>query len=137
VLIVDTAVLVAAADRKDRFHGECATLVGEDPGPLVTTAMVIAETAYLMRRQLGSDAEASLYAAIVDGDLGIEPITSDDWARVRTLVERYADLPLGGTDASLVAIAERLDVRRIATIDDHFRVVRPQHCDAFKLLPLG
>ena len=31
-------------------------------GPLVTTAMVIAEAAYLIDRQLGAKAEASLYA---------------------------------------------------------------------------
>jgi predicted nucleic acid-binding protein len=109
VLVVDTGVLVAAADRTDRFHAECAALVSEDPGPLVTTAMVSAEAAYLMRRQLGGQAEASLYRAIIEGDLGVEPIRSDDWVRIRTLVERYTDLPLGGTDASLVALAERLN----------------------------
>lgn len=136
MLIVDT-VLVGAADRKDRFHAECAALVRDDPGPLVTTPMVIAETAYLIRRQLGSRAEASIYAAIIDGDLGVEAITGDDWVRIHALVERYADLPLGGTDAGLIAIAERLDVRRVATLDDHFRVVRPEHCGAFDLVPFG
>ena len=52
------------------------------------------------------------------------------------LAERYADLRLGGTDASLVAIAERLDIERIAAFDRrHFTVVRPAHIDAFVLLP--
>jgi hypothetical protein len=36
-----------------------------------------------------------------------------------------------------VVIAERLQVQRIATLDDHFRVVRPAHCDAFEVLPRG
>jgi hypothetical protein len=37
---------------------------------------------------------------------------------------------------SVVAIAERLDVREIATIDRRpFSVVRPRHVDAFTLLP--
>jgi uncharacterized protein len=100
VLIVDTGVLVAAADRTDRFHIECVTVVSDDPGPLVTTAMVVAEAAYLFRRQLGSRAEASLYTAITDGDLRVETLATEDWVRVRTLVGRYADLPLGGTDAA-------------------------------------
>jgi uncharacterized protein len=52
------------------------------------------------------------------------------------LAERYADLGLGGTDASLVAIAERLGIDRIATFDRrHFTVVRPAHVEAFTLLP--
>jgi uncharacterized protein len=48
----------------------------------------------------------------------------------------YADLGLGGTDASLVAIAERLNITTIATLDRRdFTVVRPRHVDAFTLLP--
>lgn len=54
MLIVDTGVLVAAADRTDRFHRECTSVVTDDAGPLITTAMVVAETAYLFRRQLTS-----------------------------------------------------------------------------------
>lgn len=135
MLILDTGVLVASADRSDRHHDSSAALVRADPGPLVTTALVIAEAAYLVRRQLGSLAEVGIYAAIASGDLLVESLGAADWERIRDLVEQYADLPLGGTDASLVAIAERLDARRIATIDDHFRVVRPRHCDTFELLP--
>jgi predicted nucleic acid-binding protein len=63
-------------------------------------------------------------------------LTTADVARMADLTERYADLRLGGTDASLVAIAERLSIRRIATFDRrHFTVVRPAHVDAFTLLP--
>ena len=48
----------------------------------------------------------------------------------------YHDLSLGGTDAGLIAIAERLGVTRIATLDHrHFRVVRPAHCEALTILP--
>ena len=35
-------------------------MLESDEGPLVTTAMVIAEAAYLVDRQLGAKAEASL-----------------------------------------------------------------------------
>jgi hypothetical protein len=31
--------------------------------------------------------------------------------RIKPLVEEYADFPLGGTDASIVALGERLDAR--------------------------
>lgn len=63
-------------------------------------------------------------------------LTTADVARMADLVERYADLRLGWTDASLVAIAERLRIERIATFDRrHFTVVRPTHVTAFTLLP--
>ena len=58
-------------------------------------------------------------------------MTGADWTRVRALIDRYQDLRLGGTDAGLIAIAERLGVTRVATLDHrHFRVVRPAHCEA-------
>jgi predicted nucleic acid-binding protein len=97
--------------------------------------MVVAETAYLLDRQLGVDAEVALYDTILEGSLRVEPLTTDDWTSIRDLVDRYRDLPLGGTDASLVAIAERLKVRRLATVDRaHFTVVRPRHVEAFELV---
>ena len=52
------------------------------------------------------------------------------------LVETYVDMPLGGADASVVAIAERLGETTIATLDRrHFGVVRPAHATAFELVP--
>ena len=135
MLIVDTGPLVAAADRADRHHAQFRDLLETDPGPFVTTAMVVAETAYLLDRQLGAEAEVALYDLIIDGTLRVEALTRDDWVRVRDLVDQYGDLPLGGTDASLVAISERLRVPRIATVDRaHFTVVRPSHVEAFDLI---
>lgn len=87
-------------------------------------------------RQLGPRAEASLYAGLGNGELIIEDLTRADWTRIAELVSTYASLPLGGTDAGLVAIAERLGAARIATLDRrHFTVVRPAHAEAFTLLP--
>lgn len=43
------------------------------------------------------------------------------------LVTQYGDLPLGTTDASSIALAERLAITGIATRDRrHFSVVRPR-----------
>ena len=52
------------------------------------------------------------------------------------LVEIYADFPLGGTDASVIALAERLDAPVVVTLDRrHFDAVRPRHIEAFELVP--
>jgi predicted nucleic acid-binding protein len=141
VLIVDTGPLVATADRADSNHADsnhaaCRDLLESDEGPLVTTAMVIAEAAYLINRQLGAKAEASLFSSIIEGQIQVADLEVTDWQRIQDLVNTYADLPLGGTDASIVALAERRGGIRIATLDRrHFSVVRPRHTDAFELLP--
>ena len=45
-------------------------------------------------------------------------------------------MDLGTVDAAVIAIAERLNVTTLATINPRdFRVVRPAHCDAFELVP--
>jgi uncharacterized protein len=55
---------------------------------------------------------------------------------VGELVAQYQDFPLGGVDASVVALAERLRTDLVVTLDQrHFRAVRPSHCPAFRLLP--
>lgn len=136
MLIVDTGVLLAAADNTDRAHTACADLVEITTDTLITTALVVAETGYMIERQLGPVAEARFYQSIAAGDVLVESLTVSDFARVAELIERYADFPVGGTDASLIAIAERLGITRIATLDRrHFAAVQPIHCPAFALLP--
>lgn len=135
MLVVDTSVLLAAADNADPDHDSCTRAI-QSAGPLVTTALVIAETAYLIGRQLGAAAEAAFFRAVAAGEIQVEQITPADARRVAEPIETYADLGLGGTDASLIVIAERLNITRIATLDHrHFGVVRPTHTAAFELTP--
>ena len=63
-------------------------------------------------------------------------LTPADLARMSELILQYADFPLGGVDASVIAVAERFGVDRVATLDRrHFGVVKPVHLAAFTLLP--
>lgn len=135
MLIVDTSVLLAAADNADPDHEACGQAL-VDAGPLITTPLVIAETAYLIRRQLGAGAEAAFFRAVAAGELQVEALTSADSRRIADLIEQYADLGLSGTDASLIVIADRLAATKIATLDRrHFGTVRPPHAAAFELVP--
>jgi predicted nucleic acid-binding protein len=136
VLIVDTGVLLAAADVNDLDHATCAALLLGEPGDLVTTALVIAETAYLIGRQLGASAEAAFFVSVAERSVVVDELTADDLRRIAALVADYVDLPLGGTDASVVALAERHNATAIATLDRrHFSVVRPRHVAAFEIVP--
>jgi predicted nucleic acid-binding protein len=127
---------VAAADEADPDHRRCVDLLEGHPGPLVTTALVVAEAGWLIERQLGPTAEAGFYRSIAAGDIAVHVLSATDWQRVAELVERYADLRLGGVDASVVVLAEFLRSTQIATLDYRdFSVVRPRHAEAFELLP--
>lgn len=135
MLIVDTGPLVATADRDDPDHVACDALLASS-SPLVTTGLVIAEAAYLIADRLGSPGEIALADDLARGRIVAEELDAQSWARVRELVATYADLELGVTDASLIALAERHRVAEVATIDRrHFSVVRPIHIPGFVLLP--
>ena len=135
VLIVDAGPLYAAAATADRHHAACAALLqAHADAPLVVPALVVTEVAYLIGDRLGTAAETALARALGEGELVVEPPVPADWARITELCERYADL--GIVDASVVTLAERLGVTRIATLDHrHFAAVRPAHTPAFELLP--
>jgi predicted nucleic acid-binding protein len=103
---------------------------------LFVPGTVVAEVGYLLNRKAGPRAEALFLRSMAEGTFGSTDLTIADFARMTDLVTQYGDLPLGTTDASVIAVAERLGVTEIATLDKrHFTVVRPAHVGAFTLLP--
>lgn len=136
MLIVDTGPLLATADTADPDHPACLALLESHPGPLITTPLVATETGWLLRRQLDTAAETAFYRSITQGELHVEDLTNDDWARIAELVDTYTDLGLDAADASVIALAERFDQHIIASLDHRdFRVVRPAHTAALELVP--
>lgn len=136
MILIDAGPLVAAGDRDAKRHEECLQAIITARPPRYVPATVVAEVCHLLAREAGTEAEARFLDLLASGFLTpIEP-TAGDYARAAQLVRQYADLPLGGVDASLVAMAERLGITEVITIDvRHFTVVRPSHVPAFRLSP--
>lgn len=132
--IVDAGPLYATVDADDAYHEASRQMLSRHDLQLVVPALVIAEAAYFVGRRLGPAVEAQFLRGL--RVLDVEAPTPDDFERMGELVEQYGDFPLGGTDASVVALAERLEATVLVTLDRrHFGSVRPRHCDAFELLP--
>jgi hypothetical protein len=132
--IVDAGPLYAAADSDDRDHAACLATLSRTDLRLVVAALVVAEATYFVGTRLGPKAERAFLEGIAEFD--VEGPGDGDFRRMAELVEQYQDFPLGGTDASVVALAERLGAPAIVTLDRrHFAAIRPRHRDAFELLP--
>ena len=132
--VVDAGPLYAAADEDDADHARSLEALSRQDLRLLVPAMVVAEATYFVGRRLGASAEAAFLSGLAS--LDVEGPSSEDLVRMAELVEQYADFPLGGTDASVVALAERLDAPTLITLDRrHFGAVRPHHRQAFELLP--
>jgi uncharacterized protein len=83
---------------------------------------MLAEATYLIQARLGPQVLDGFLASLESGDLTLD-CGEHDWERIRELVRRYVDLPLGAADASVVACAERSS-SPILTLDFRdFRVV--------------
>lgn len=136
VVVVDTGPLIALADVDDEHHQKCVGWFDHFSGSVIVPASVVVEVCWLLGRRVGPAAEAAFLAGLTGDDPRIEALVSADYERASLLVERYADLDLGFVDASVVAVAERLRIDTVATINRRdFHVVRPEHIDAFTLVP--
>lgn len=123
-MIVDTGPLVAAANRADPDVAACRALLQRERGRLVVPALVVAEAGYLIGRDLGPGAEAAFVRSLATSRYEVVNVEPTDLTRAAVLIEKYDDLPLGVTDATLIAIALRRGETRIATLDRrHFTVV--------------
>lgn len=135
----DTGPVVAAALAGDDHHHACVELftglhlAGRE---LLVPSTVVAEVGYLLAREAGAEVEAMFLSSIADGDFRAVDLLPDDYRRAADLVRRYGDMPLGTTDATVIALTERLGLIEVATLDRrHFSVVRPRHVDALVLVP--
>jgi uncharacterized protein len=139
VILVDTNVLYALADRGDKHHARCANWLKRTSDVLMVPVTVLAEACYLIDKTLGPTAEAAFLDSVGTGleyTFQLVELVDSDLRRMSALVRKYADLRLGGTDASVVAICERLGIVTVATVNlRDFATVRPRHVPAFITVP--
>lgn len=136
--LVDAGGLVALADRRDRFHPMFRHLLdrGARDELLIIPITVLPEVDHLVTQRAGAHVAIDVLRRIIASDAHVEHLVPGDLERILELTRQYADANIGLVDASLVAVAERLGVRRILTLDRrHFGPIRPRHCPAFEILP--
>ena len=132
--IVDSGPLLASANAADPDHAACVAALTRSDLELVIPALCVAEVCYFLGQRHGVIAEASFLAGLA-GFQVLAPV-AEDWPVIAATVQRYADLPLGGTDAAVAVLADRLGTRCIVTLDRrHFSVLRTHTGTRFDLLP--
>lgn len=122
IVTLDTSALFALLNRRDPDHQSITQALLADRGPYLVPAGILAEIGYLIEQRLGLDVLDAFLADLQERAFVLEP-SDDDLARIRELVRRYADLPLGLADACVIACAERHD-GNVLTLDyRHFGTV--------------
>jgi uncharacterized protein len=98
VIVVDTNVLFALADRRDAHHAQCRDWLAGCGEPLIVLPTVLAEACYLIDKYLGPAAEATFLDSIGTGlryRFQLADLVDEDLRRMAELVRRYADRRLG------------------------------------------
>ena len=136
MILADAGPLVALFDRTDAAHGGCVETLMKIDEPIATTVPVLTEAFHLLG-STGAGASA-LMNFITEGGLQVLYLDDDTIVRAFELMVQYADAPMDFADASLVALAESLSLRKVFTIDRNdfttYRIRRGHRYIAFDVM---
>ena len=134
-VIVDTSGLLAAFVADQRLHAECAAILGAARRRVVSP-FVLAELDHMAHTIKGVDAELAVLDELASGSYDLTSFSTEDVVAARRVIDRYRDLGVGLTDASLVVLADRIGTDEILTLDErHFRAMVGLTGKPFRLLP--
>jgi predicted nucleic acid-binding protein len=121
-VIVDAGPIVALLNARDEFHAWSRTTMGTIEPPMLTCEAVLAEASYLVRKlRGGSEAVLDL---VTRGVIEVPFRVDGELLALRTLLARYASVPMSLADACLVRMAETRPHANVLTLDADFRVYR-------------
>lgn len=121
-IIADSGVLTAFLDRSDAWHSWTLEKFKTLPKPFVTCESVIAETSHLLQKV--HKGQETLLSLLESGLIKIDFPLSDEVSSVKTLMKKYADVPMDLADACLVRMSELIDNSTVFTLDGDFRIYR-------------
>jgi predicted nucleic acid-binding protein len=114
--LVDTGPLVAYLDAGDPSHAEVAARLDEFTGALATTSAVITEAMHLLA--VVSDGPRTLAEFVAASGLEVYDLCRPpEFQEAVALMAKYANTPMDFADATLVLLAEGLNVNEILTLD--------------------
>jgi predicted nucleic acid-binding protein len=120
-IVVDAGPLIALFDRDDRHHRRAIAFVRDSRARLVTNLPALTEAAHLLRFSVAAQRDLLWW---VHRALDVDTGTAGDLPRIAALLKKYRDLPADFAHVSLVVLAQRLNVTRVASVDRDFTIYR-------------
>lgn len=132
MITIDTSGIVSIVNDRDSDHARTVEALLSDPGPYLIPVSILSEIAYLLERAILPNAFEDFLLELETGAYTLH-YSFDELPRIRTLIRRYRDLPLGFADAAVIACAERHGGRVLTLDRRHFGVVEGE--GTISLLP--
>src|SRR3990172_4703260 len=135
-LLLDTGAVYAGADEEDAWHGRMQAFLQSAREKILLPSTVVTKSCFVLRARLGPRAEQAFLMSVAQGEAELVPFEPEDAQRTAELLRQYETARLDFVDASVVAIAERLGITKVATTDRRdFSIVRPKHCERLEFVP--
>jgi uncharacterized protein len=131
-LIADTGGILVLLDRNHPKHQAAIESLDER---LIVPSLILPEVDYLSSR-LPRGAMAAFMRSLLTREFEYHELDLVDLERANEIMLQYSDANVGLVDAAVVAVAERLNINRILTIDQrHFALFKPKRLGFLELLP--
>jgi predicted nucleic acid-binding protein len=112
--LLDASALVALLDTGDQWHDAARPEAPRLPRCLTTEAVLVESSHLLMKRRIDPGLALEFLLGV---DIPIVAIHRPLHEDCLVLMRRYARVPMDYADATLVALAERLQIRQVFTFD--------------------
>ncbi|MBZ0276273.1 MAG: PIN domain-containing protein [Anaerolineae bacterium] len=133
--IADTSFVVAVANLTDQHHPVCLAAYLQQKLIYIPQS-TFAEVGYMLTRQIGNAGLSRFLLNLPATKYRLAALEPEDIDRTAELLSQYADSRIDFVDATIAAVAERLNITQILTLHQRdFRIFRPRHCEYFDVLP--
>ena len=133
--VADTSYVLAVALENDADHKACIA-VHRQQEIVYLPQTTLAELAYFLTRDFGNEVTARFLVQLPLTKYRLLALEPEDVLRTANILQQYADTRVDFVDATIAAVAERLKITQILTLDQRdFHIIRPKHIDYFEILP--
>ena len=134
--LMDSGFLYALIDETDKHSRSVKNSLVEIYEEVILPVPAVTETAYFLSKNLGIKALINFLEILPEMEITFETPTAADYKRSAEILRKYNDANIDFVDACIFAMAERLNITKILTVDRrHFSIFKPTHCRAFEIFP--
>lgn len=135
-ILVDTSYVYALHSPRDAYHSQAKAFAANRDETVVVNEVILPEVGFLFRRDFGNRALIKFLAEFRKTRWRFESLRQSDLDRVYEIAQQYASSRFDVVDCCIMAMAERLNITRIATFDHRdFGIFKPRHIARFELVP--
>jgi hypothetical protein len=135
-VLLDSGFLVALYAPSTSAHARVRQVIIDTEADFILPNVVLTEVAYLLNREGGTRALVTFLEDVAEAGFVFEMVRQDDLRRVTEIMTKYHPTRFDFVDCALVALAERLNISHICTLDYRdFSILRTKSGNHLTILP--